>query len=305
MARWSQRTACFAIQDKDFVKMSQEKTFTTHQLLFELQLCDRSLTNAYTQSSLPGALIPTRNLNKQSKEPATVFKHLSSKRNTLILTVLGYFISASLILPLQSRRKAYSEDSIGEKSSDSWEPSEVKKAICRKFPPPACHHPLHEARSPATPHCFVSCKWCGLGRKQNFINVQRGQHCTWRLDLLITSNQAPHCILAPSPIWTPQHMTFSLAPHLQRVERNNNTILVPSAKKQNPVPPIENHSHLSMKRAVIMMELLDSLTQKASFSPGLEDAITAIVFCVFCGCKAKLFHAMTLRRAFMQVYPSK
>lgn len=53
------------------------------------------------------------------------------------------------------------------------------------------------------------------------------------------------------------------------------------------------------------MELLDSLTQMAFFSPVSQDTTTATIFCVFCGYKAKLFHAKTLRCAFMQAYPSK
>lgn len=59
-----------------------------------------------------------------------------------------------------------------------------------------------------------------------------------------------------------------------------------------------------MKSAVIMMELLDSL-KMATFSPVLQDATTAIMFCIFYVYHAKLFHAMTLRCAFIEVYPSK
>lgn len=141
----------------------------------------------------------------------------------------------------------------------------------RRFPSPACHHPLHKALSPATPHCFISCKWCGLGRKQNFISIQRGQHCTQRLDLLIISNQAPHCVLVPSSVRTSQHMTFSLVPHPQRVEMINTTILATpdsNTKKGNPELPTENHSHAAhsnMKR-----ERAAGLTDpKGLFQPSL------------------------------------
>lgn len=96
VARRSQKTACFAIQDEDLIKMPQDKTFTPCQLLFELQVvAERSFTSAYIQTSLLWALIPTRNLNKQSKEPGTVFKHWVQKA-----THLSWLYWAILSLPL-------------------------------------------------------------------------------------------------------------------------------------------------------------------------------------------------------------
>lgn len=108
------------------------------------------------------------------------------------------------------------------------------------------------------------------------------------------------------PVWTPQQPSLSLAPHPQRVEMTNTT-LASSAKKENPTFPLENHSHivhLSMKRAVVVMEFLESL-KEATFSPALQDGTTATMFCTFCVYHIKLFHATTLRNTFIEVYPSK
>lgn len=80
----------------------------------------------------------------------------------------------------------------------------------------------------------------------------------------------PTLFLAPSAVWTPQHMTFSLDPHPQRVEINNS--ILANTVQENPVPLVKNHSdtaHVGRKRAVILLELLNSVSQKTSFSPVL------------------------------------
>lgn len=100
-------------------------------------------------------------------------------------------------------------------------------------------------------------------------------------------------------------MTFSLDPHSERVEMNNSIVatLASNTNQENPVPLVENHSHtvhVSRKRAVILLELLNSVAQKASFSPVLQ-----VLHCLFCGYKAKLARAMSLRCAVIKVYPYK
>lgn len=145
------------------------------------------------ETSLPWAIISTRNLNKQSKESSTVFKHGIQNGTHSSWLYQAILTLPLLIFSLQSKKQAHSEDNTAEQ----WQLGAIKGHLQGGFLPQHVTIPYNRL-SPAPPHCFVSCKLHGLRRKQNFFNIQRDQHCTRRLDLLITSDQAPHRVLVSS-----------------------------------------------------------------------------------------------------------